>query len=111
MQPGDYTPIDTLVTDYCDTDSKWGPFLFLRPARSEQLTAMRSLVLSLLPGIALGLFGSILFALIAREFDRPPLPIYVLPLVLTAAYFAACRIILAPSWNRRANLLSGRRGR
>jgi hypothetical protein len=64
--------------------------------------------LALLPGVFLGLFGSILFALVARQFERPPLPIYFLPIVLTTAYFAACRIILAPSWNRRAELLSGR---
>lgn len=110
MPPRDFTPIDTLVTDYCDTDSKWGPLLFLRPARSKHWSLARCLILAAFPGLFLGLLGSILFALIARQFDRPALPVYFLPVVLTTAYFAACRIILAPSWNRRANLLSGRRG-
>jgi hypothetical protein len=111
MRPGDYTPIDTLITDYCDNDSNWGPLLFLRPARSEHLGAWRCVVIALLPGIFFGLLCSISYALIARAFDRPPVAIHVLPILFSAAYFAALRIVLAPSWNRRAALLMGRRGR
>jgi hypothetical protein len=111
MRRGDYTPIDTVITEFCDTDSKWGPLLFLRPARSERLEVGRCAVMALLPGILFGLLGSILFSLMARHFGRPALPVYVLPILVTAFYFGVCRIVLAPAWNRRAALLMGRRGR
>lgn len=111
MRPGDYTPTDTLITDYCDNDSNWGPLLFLRPARSEHLDAGRCVVMAVLPGVFFGLLGSILYVLIARAIEHPPLPIYVLPILFTAACFGACRVVLAPSWNRRATLLMGGRGR
>ncbi|HMJ10808.1 MAG TPA: hypothetical protein VK524_05345 [Polyangiaceae bacterium] len=111
MPPGDYTPIDTLITDYCDHDSNWGPLLFLRPARSEHLGVARCVVIALLPGIFFGLLCSIVYALIARPFAHPPLPIHVLPILFSAAIFAGWRLVLAPSWNRRAMLLMGRRGR
>jgi hypothetical protein len=111
MRQGDYTPIDTLITDYCDHDSNWGPLVFLRPARSEHLETARCVVIAVLPGIFFGLLFSIVYALIARAFGHPPLPIFVLPILFSVACFAACRIVLAPSWNRRATLLMGRRGR
>lgn len=111
MRPGDYTPTDTLITDYCDNDAHWGPLLFLRPARSEHLETRRCAVIAVLPGILFGLLGSILYVLIARLTEQPALPVYVLPILFSAACFAACRVVLAPSWNRRATLLMGPRGR
>jgi hypothetical protein len=111
MRPGDYTPTDTLITDYCDNDATWGPLLFLRPARSEYLGTRRCALIAVLAGVFFGLLGSILYALIARAGDHPPLPLPVLPILFSAAIFGACRIVLAPSWNRRATLLLGRRGR
>ncbi len=109
MRPHDYTPSDAIITDYCDTDSKWGPLLFLRPARSERFTVLRCLVLAILPGVFLGLIGSIVFRLITLVLGRPALPVGIFPLVLTLAYFLVCRFVLAPSWNRRASLLTNRR--
>jgi hypothetical protein len=111
MRHGDYTPTDTLITDYCDNDAHWGPLLFLRPARSEHLEIRRCAVIAVLPGIFFGLLCSILYALVARAADRPALPLHVLPVLFSAACFALCRIVFAPSWNRRATLLMGRRGR
>jgi hypothetical protein len=111
MRPGDYTPTDTLITDYCDNDAHWGPLLFLRPARSEHLETGRCAVIALLPGIFFGLLCSILYALVARAVDRPALPLHVLPVLFSAACFGLCRIVFAPSWNRRATLLLGPRGR
>jgi hypothetical protein len=111
MRPGDYTPTDTLITDYCDSDSNWGPLLFLRPARSEYLGAGRCAVMAALPGVFFGLLCSILYALSARAFEHPTMPIYVLPILFSAACYGVCRVVLAPSWNRRARLLMGRRGR
>ena len=111
MRQGDYTPTDTLITDYCDNDAHWGPLLFLRPARSEYLEGRRCVAIAVLPGVFFGLLGSIFYALMARLTEQPALPIYVLPMLFTIACFAACRVVLAPSWNRRATLLLGRRGR
>jgi hypothetical protein len=109
MRHHDYTPTDALITDYCDTDSKWGPLLFLRPARSEALTVVRCAMLALLPGVFLGLIGSILFRLLTWGLGRPALSVAAFPIVLTTAYFFVCRFLLAPAWNRRAKLLSNGR--
>lgn len=111
MRHGDYTPTDTLITDYCDNDAHWGPLLFLRPARSEHLGTGRCAVIALLPGIFFGLLCSVLYALVARLTQHPGLPIYVLPILFSAACFGVCQLVLAPSWNRRATLLLGPRGR
>jgi hypothetical protein len=109
MRPHDFTPEDTLITDYCDSDTSWGPLLFLRPARSEPLGSWRCFVLAVLPGSALGLFGSLVYRFLAALLGRPALPVFVFPILLTAFYFLTCRFLLAPPWNRRANLLT--RGR
>lgn len=109
MRPQDYTPSDAIITDYCDTDSKWGPLLFLRPARSERFTLPRCVLLATLPGVLLGLVGSIVFRLFTLVLERPGLPVGVFPFVLTMAYFFILRFVVAPSWNRRATLLSNGR--
>lgn len=109
MRPHNFTPADTVITDYCDTDSKWGPLLFLRPARSEHFSVERSLALAIMPGVAFGLLGSISFQVVAQLLVRPALPLYAFPLLLTTFYFCVVRLLLAPSWNRRADLLSNGR--
>jgi hypothetical protein len=67
-------------------------------------------VIAIISGVFVGLLFSIVYALIARLVDHAPLPLHVLPVLFSAACFGACRIVLAPSWNRRATLLMGRRG-
>jgi hypothetical protein len=109
MCPDRYSPADTLITDYCDNDAKWGPLLFLRPARSQRWNSLRCIALAMFPGVTLGLLGSILFRALAHRLGRPALPIYVFPFLLTAFYFFLCRMLLAPSWNRRAALLTNGR--
>jgi hypothetical protein len=97
---------ETFITNYCDSDDKWGPLLFLRPSRHERFGTGRTLVVSALPGLCLGLLGSVLCAMVARFLGKPALPVYVFPLFLTVAYFVACQLIIVPSWNRRAARLS-----
>ncbi|HMA93666.1 MAG TPA: hypothetical protein VKP30_13335 [Polyangiaceae bacterium] len=109
MRRNEYTPSDTLITDFCDTDSKWGPLLFLRPARSQRFSVYRCMALAILLGGGFGALGNILLLLIARALERPALPIFAFPLLLTAFYFLASCLVLAPSWNRRASLLTNGR--
>ena len=109
MLPGRYSPADTYITDYCDTDSAWGPLLFLRPARSERFTTRRCSVIALMPGIPFGLLGSVLYRLLAHAIGRPALPVFVFPVVMTGFYFLLCRYLLMPPWNRRAALLTNGR--
>ncbi len=109
MSPGRYSPADTFITDYCDSDSVWGPLLFLRPARSQRLTTQRCLLIAMLPGIPFGLLGSILYRVLAHAIGRPALPVLVFPLVMTAFYFLVIRLLLAPPWNRRAAWLTNGR--
>jgi hypothetical protein len=109
MHRNDYTPADTLITDFCDSDANWGPLLFLRPARSERLTDVRCFAVSFLPGVAFGLLGSFITRALGVLLERPTGSPLAFPLVLTVFYFLACRVVLAPAWNRRAELLSNGR--
>lgn len=109
MRRNEYTPSDTLITDFCDADAKWGPLLFLRPARSQRFTLSRCLALAILPGVGFGLFGNIVLLVIARTLSRPSIPVYAFPLMLTAFYFLLSCLLVAPSWNRRASLLTNGR--
>jgi hypothetical protein len=109
MQPGRYSPADAYITDYCDSDSAWGPLLFLRPARSQRLTTLRCFVIALMPGAPFGLLGSVLYRMLSQAIGRPALPVYVFPVVMTSFYFLLCRFLLMPPWNRRAAWLAPRR--
>jgi hypothetical protein len=109
MSPGRYSPADTFITDYCDSDSAWGPLLFLRPARSQRFTALRCALIAILPGVPFGLLGSILYRALAHAIARPGLPVWVFPLVMTVFYFLVFRLLLAPPWNRRAAWLTNGR--
>ena len=108
MSPKQYSPADTFITDFCDTDSHWGPFLFVRPARSERLSVDRCALLATLFGVPLGLLGGIAHRLMAATLGRPTLPLVVFPVIVTLFYFLVCEIVLAPPWNRRSACLTNR---
>jgi len=97
---------DDLLTAFCDHDRKWGPILFLRPARHERLGLVRTFVMAVLPGACLGLLGSILLLLAARALGKTAPPVFAFPLALTCIYFAVCRLTIVPAWNRRAARIS-----
>lgn len=109
MTSNRYSPADTFITDFCDTDAHWGPFLFVRPGRSQRLSANRCLVLAGLFGMPLGLVGGIFYGLVAHLLRRPTLPLLVFPLLMTLFYFVVCQLVLAPPWNRRAACLTNGR--
>ena len=99
---------DELFTRVVDSDEQWGPLLFLRPALHARFGLARLFTVAVLIGGAFGLPGSILLGLMARAAQRPALPVYVFPLVLTAVYFCVCQLSIVPAWNRRALRLSKR---
>jgi len=97
---------DDVLTAFCDHDAKWGPILFLRPRRHERLGVVRTFVMAALPGICLGLLGSILLLLLSQAAGKAAPPVYAFPLALTGIYFLACRLTIVPAWNRRAARIS-----
>jgi hypothetical protein len=96
---------DSFITRLCDADKGWGLFLFLRPKQDEPLTLLRTVLMALLPGLALGAFGSMLLELVAIAFNQPPVHRLAFPVSLVALYFFACWFVVAPAWNRRAERL------
>ncbi len=102
----DPTQDDRLFTDYCDAETNWGPLLFFRPARNERIGVGRVLTMSLLLGCLFGLLGDVILLLIGRALNRPFESPYILPSVLTIAYFVAGQFTFVPAWNRRALRLS-----
>jgi hypothetical protein len=108
MTPNRYSPADTLITDFCDTDSHWGPFLFVRPARSERFTAYRSMILAAFFGVPLGLLAGMFYGCLARILERPTLPFAAFPVLVTTFCFLVCEMVIAPPWNRRAACLNNR---
>jgi hypothetical protein len=98
--------VDELFTRIVDSDEQWGPLLFIRPPKDTRFGVDRVLVLAVLVGGGFGVPGSVLLALIARAAQRPPLPLFVFPLVLTIVYFSICQLSIVPAWNRRAQALA-----
>ncbi|HEY8944150.1 MAG TPA: hypothetical protein VIM73_07805 [Polyangiaceae bacterium] len=106
------TPLDSgydLFIDFCDYDRNWSFLLFLRPERNKAIGLVRAFFAALLLGVPLGLFGSIVVALMARELGKAPPALLVFPVVLTAVYFFAAQLTLFRAWNRRAQLLARRK--
>jgi len=97
---------DRFITELCDADRGWGLFLFLRPKPEQRLTVLRTVLMALIPGIALGAFGSMLLELAAVALEQPPVPRLAFPLSLVFLYFVACWSLVAPAWNRRAERLA-----
>lgn len=98
--------VDELFTRIVDSDEQWGPLLFIRPPKDTRFGMDRVLALAVLVGGGFGVPGSVLLALIARAAHRPPLPLFVFPVLLTIVYFSICQLSFVPAWNRRARSLS-----
>lgn len=101
-------PGDRVLNDYCDVDAKWGPLLFLRPARHERFGVRRTLAMSVLLGSLFGLAGNLALLVAAQALHRPPASPYAFPAALTVAYFLIASFTFAPAWNRRAARLARR---
>ncbi len=99
-------PIDHLFIDFCDRDSNWGPLIFLRPQRHEQIGVTRSIAGAVLLGLPLGIIGSIMMVLFARLVERPEPALMYFPAILTVAYWLVGSATLVRAWNRRAARLA-----
>jgi hypothetical protein len=106
MFPSEVFPSDRDFTAFCDCDANWGPLLFLRPAREERITLVRTAAGALLLGLPLGLFASTVLLLASRLFERAAPPMLSFPLALTFGYWVIAHLTLARAWNRRAARLA-----
>jgi hypothetical protein len=93
---------DSFITQLCDSDSQWGPLLFLRPGRDQRFTILRASLMALIPGLAFGALGAWILNFAALQLGAPEVPWYSFPITMVALYFSACSLMVAPAWNRRA---------
>jgi hypothetical protein len=93
---------DSFITELCDKDPQWGPLLFLRPGRDQPFTLVRATLTALILGLLFGAVGTWILNYAAFEFGKPALPWYSFPITMIGLYFAACSLMVAPAWNRRA---------
>jgi len=96
---------DSFITQLCDSDTQWGPLLFLRPGRDQRFTLLRASLMALIPGLCFGALGAWILNYAAFAFDKPAVPWYSFPITMVGLYFAACSLMVAPAWNRRAERL------
>src|SRR5438128_2159549 len=106
MIPNQVFPSDRVFTDFCDHDPNWGPLLFLRPARQERMSVLRTALGALLLGLPYGLLATILLTLCARMLSHPVPSLLQFPLFLTCGYWLVAQLTLARAWNRRAKRLA-----
>lgn len=102
MRPRNPLVPDSFITELCDSDTQWGPLLFLRPGRDQRFTLLRASLMALIPGLAFGALGGFILNLVALEFGKPAVPWYSFPITMVGLYFAACALMVVPAWNRRA---------
>jgi hypothetical protein len=95
-----------LLNQLTDASALWGPLLFLRPKQHQVLSAGRLLtVCSLFSGFY-GMCGNVLISLARYGANRPLLPVYLLPLLLTAFTFLCGQFTVARAWNTRARRMA-----
>jgi hypothetical protein len=97
-----------VLNGLADADALWGPLLFLRPKRHQVLSSGRLLAVCTLFSVFYAMCGNVLVALVVRGGARPVLPVYVLPLLLTAFTFFFGQLTVARAWNPRARRMARR---
>jgi len=95
--------LEDAINELNDNDSGWWPFLFLRPAPYQRMSAARVLVLSVLYGLPVALLANI--AMKATQ-ERPDLHPLLVPAAVVLAFFTFYRLTFAWCWNRRAAQLA-----
>lgn len=92
---------DRMFIELADNDATWGPFPFLRPKTTECLGLGRILAMSALLGVPQGLVANLGLAW-ARQFAAiATVPVYVVPITLTACLALLLHLSLGRAWNRR----------
>jgi len=97
---------DDRLNHFNDQDEMWGPLLFLRPERQQQMSPLRVLAITGLLGLFYGMLGNVILGLLARGGSGGKPSVVMMPLLLTAVYFVCAQLSIAAAWNRRARLLS-----
>jgi hypothetical protein len=82
-----------------DFDASWKPFLFLRPEKDEPMGEGRVAALSIIYGLAAGLFTDIIVAASGQSARVNPL---AFPILVTFGFFLIYRFTFAHFWNQRA---------
>jgi hypothetical protein len=98
-------PADGVLVGWADSDTVWGPLLFLRPKPTEYLGLWRVLLTSSLLGGFQGMAANVGMTAANRLTGHATLPTYVLPLLMTLALALVLSVSLARPWNRRVDRL------
>lgn len=95
--------LDRYLTEICDRDENWKPFLFLRPPRKRKMSSAHVALYAAMIGLSLGMAANILVELGP---EPPHLPAWMLPAGISGLYFMLYRFSFARAWNRRAERLA-----
>jgi hypothetical protein len=103
--------LDETLNWVSDQDVQWWPFLFLRPAQDERMSALRVATVSVLLGFFAGMIANLAVAYTSvNAVERLALfalpPWLTLPLGTSALFFVFFSTTFAASWNRRARRLA-----
>lgn len=98
-------PADTVLVGWADSDTVWGPLLFLKPKPTQHLGPGRILLASSLLGGFQGMAVNLGMTVAHRLTGHATLPTYVLPLSMTVALALVLSVSLARPWNRRVDRL------
>src|SRR4051812_32574269 len=94
--------LEQFVNDVSDLDREWGPFVFLRPARTERMTSWRVMALAALYGVMAGMVANLVARMTA---EGRGLNVLFFPFAATLGFFVIYRLTFAVCWNRRAERL------
>jgi hypothetical protein len=97
---------DDWLNDLTDDDELWGALSFLRPEPTARFTPQRTLAIALLHGVLWGMFGNVVFALLAMVHGTRVPPLAVLPGIYVLVIYVALAATLVRAWNRRATHLA-----
>jgi hypothetical protein len=99
---------DERLNQLTDSDSAWGPLLFLRPERHELMTPTRVLLISAALGTFYGMLANVALSLLMRTGDQGKPSAFLIPIVFTIIQFVCAELSVVSAWNRRARQLSRR---
>ena len=99
---------DERLNQLTDSDSAWGPLLFLRPERHELMTPTRVLLVSAVFGTFYGMLSNVALSLLMRTGDQGKPSAFFIPAVITFIAFIGAELSVVAAWNRRATQLSRR---
>lgn len=98
---------DRILVDLADRDATWGPLLFLRPKPVDCFGMGRTAAIAALIGGLQGMAVNLGMVLAGKVTSQAVLmPVYLMPLLVTAMVAVALRVSVVAAWNRRAERLA-----